>query len=153
MKRFQKLMAVVALVGIAGCGPRESVPGPLPPDPSAVSVIRVTPIAPAEGAPYEVSERVSSIASSAAFSEYGWVAARGRDLEPLYRLDFLDGMRTVAVYWLGANSHPPEFPCYSFCSGWWIGASTATGTLDPTRYTGLTSGLYLPLVSDLRLMD
>ena len=145
---FRKLMAAVALVAIAGCAPK-SVLGPVPPDPSNVSAIRVTPIAPAEGAPYEVTEQAASIASSAAFSKRGWWEARGRALEPLYRLDFLEGTRVVATYWLGTNSHPPEFPCYSICSGWWVGASTASGTFDPTRYRGLTSATYFPLVSDL----
>lgn len=150
MRLSHKLLAVVVLAGIAGCMP-PPVAGPPPPDPAAVSSVRVTPLAPAEGAPYEISERVASNASAAAFSAHGWSAARDRDLQPLYRLDLLDGKRIVAVYWLGTNSHPPRFPCYRLCSGWWIGGSTAAGEFDATRYKGLVSSIYLPLMIDLRL--
>lgn len=150
VKLLQSLMIAAALAGVAGCM-APPVAGPPPPAPDSVSSVRVTPIAPAEGAPYEIPEPVASNASAAAFSEYGWSAAEGRDLQPLYRLDLLDGPRTVAVYWLGANSHPPRFPCYRLCSGWWIGGSTATGEFDATRYKGLVSSIYLPLMIDLRL--
>ena len=144
-------MAAALLAGTAGCMP-PPVAGPALPDSAAVSSIRVTPIGPAEGAPYEVSDGVAAIVSSRALSEHGWSAARGRDLAPLYRLDPMDGSRVVAVYWLGANSHPPRFPCYALCSGWWIGGSTEAGTFDATRYSGLTSGASFPLLDGLRLL-
>jgi hypothetical protein len=89
--------------------------------------------------------------SSYAFSEQGWVASQGRSLEPMYRLAFVNGTKVVAVYWLGANSYPAEFPCYSLCSGWWVSSSAAGGALDRTRYKGLTSSTYLYLLRDLQV--
>lgn len=108
-------------------------------------------MAPATGEPFDVFKAASSIASSSALSEYGWVAAQGRPLEPLYRLDLMDGTETVGVYWLGTNAHPPRFPCYALCSGWWVGGSAASGELDATRYKGLVSSEYYDLLNDLSL--
>ncbi|HAR42260.1 MAG TPA: hypothetical protein DCS07_06465 [Bdellovibrionales bacterium] len=149
MKLSHTLIVVVFLGGFVGCTATTPMLGPSPPHPSEVSSIRVVPITPAEGAPYDISDRVASIVSSYAFSEQGWTPSKGRVLAPLYRLDFIKGPKTVAVYWLGTNSHPPEFPCYSLCSGWWVGSSTAAGALDSTRYKGLTSSTYLYLLRDL----
>jgi hypothetical protein len=149
---YPRIAGVIALVSaIAACVATAPVSGPVPPGPSEVSSIKVVPIPPAEGSARDVSDQAVPILSSAALSPDGWVASEGRALEPLYRLDFIDGTKVVAVYWLGANSHPPRFPCYSLCSGWWIGGSTAAGTLDPARYKGLTSSSYFYLLRYLRV--
>ena len=149
MKRSPWLPILLLAAAIAGCS--REVPGPEPPDPAILSAVRVTRIVPVEDKPYDVLDEAESIASSWALSEYGWVEARGRTLEPIYRLEFVSGTDIVAVYWLGTNAHPPRFPCYAICSGWWIGASTATGELDTTRYKGLTSTHYFHLLGDLRV--
>lgn len=148
MRLSHWLSIVVVVAAVVGCTQR--VPGPLPPDPANLSAVRVTPIAPAEGEPYEVAG-ATSVASIRALSESGWVAAGGRRLAPLYRLDLMDGAQIVAVYWLGTNAHPPQFPCYRLCSGWWIGGSTTAGEFDTTRYKGLTSVHYVYLLADLRV--
>lgn len=144
-------LLITVVVFFGGCTTTPPLLGPTPPQPSDVSSVRVISIAPAQGEPYSISDRVASIVSSYAFSEQGWTPSKGRVLAPLYRLDFLEGAKVVAVYWLGANSHPPEFPCYSLCSGWWVGSSTSAGALDSTRYKGLTSSTYLYLLPDLRV--
>jgi hypothetical protein len=94
---------------------------------------------------------VLSIFESGAFSDRGWIRAVNRNLIPGYRIDFLNGETVTAVYFLGTNSYPPEFPCYWFCSGWWLGAPTNTGQFDRDRYKMLAESVYLRLVRDLEL--
>lgn len=144
------VLTALALFGtLLGCP--ATIPGPTRPLASDVSSIRVIPIAPSRAVPHDVSDRVPSIVSSYAFSEQGWTASQGRVLKPQYRLDFLKGSQIVAVYWLGTNSDPPELPCYTLCTGWWVGASTEAGAFDGRRYKGLPDAVYFPLLRDLRI--
>lgn len=149
--------AIVAMLAISihytGCQRYTTTSGPKRPDMSLVTSVRVTELIPTSHELRTISEhsRVLSIVESGAFSDRGWIAAVNRNLIPRYRLDLLKGETVTAVYFLGTNSYPPEFPCYWFCSGWWLAASTNTGQFDPDRCKLLAEGVYLPLVRALGL--
>ena len=139
------------LLLMLGCAENTTVVGPEPPDASVVSRVQLTRLLPTPGEPQLISDpvTVSSIVGSGAFATWGWVAGSGRELIPQYRLELLGENRVEAIYFLGTNSYPPKFPCYSFCSGWWVGTSQQDGSFDATRYRGLTSVWYFPLVDGL----
>ena len=145
------LMGLV--VAIAACAQLAFVEGPSRPDVAAISSIVITALESDEQKPRAVNDptKVQAILSSPAFSKAGWVRAGGRQLVPLYRIDLRARQGVAAVYWLGTNSHPPEFPCYALCSGWWLAASGPSGDLDHTRYKQLPDSASLLLVRDLGL--
>jgi hypothetical protein len=120
---------------------------------SRVTSVRVIELFPSEREISMVRDptEVSSIVRSGAFVRRPWVAADERELIPLFRVELLHGEQSEAVYFMGINSHPPRFPCYSFCTGWWLGTTTATGEFDTTKYVGLPESVYFPLVDDLRI--
>jgi hypothetical protein len=130
-----------------------SVEGPVAPAAPAITRIAVTTIDEPAAAPAIVTDRdaIAAIASSWAFSQPGWTPAEGRELLPLYRIEFHRDAAPPAVYWLGTNAHPPRFPCYSLCSGWWVAPSLASGGLDASRYKGLADGVAFPLFQRLPL--
>jgi hypothetical protein len=92
---------------------------------------------------------VTAIVNSRAFANASWQAAEGRDLIPQYRIEFLRDGSTEAAYYLGSNSYPPRFPCYSFCSGWWLGSEAPGEVFNQALYLGLPDSVYLPLLRDL----
>lgn len=73
------------------------------------------------------------------FSAYSWKKNQNNPLLPLYKIDLHKEAGKYSTYWLGSYSNPPRFPCYSFCSGWWLAASGEDGNIDRTRYTSLAS--------------
>jgi len=93
-------------------------------------------------------ETLRAIADSYAMSAEDWAESRSERV-PLYRIDVVarDGARST--YWLGANSHPARFPCYAFCSGWWLAPSDDAGALDATRYKGLPDSVEHYFLRDL----
>jgi hypothetical protein len=93
--------------------------------------------------------KVLAIARSCALSEVGWSSSRSRELLPQYRVDLVRREGGPITYWLGTNAHPPRFPCYALCSGWWIASSTASGVIDASRYKGLPDSVYPYLLQDL----
>lgn len=125
--------------------------GPTPPSPTEVLEVRVEalPPKPLEAHVIHDRSRVDSLAQSYAVSSSGWVESGGRELLPQYRIDFIKRSGAQTTYWLGTNSHPPRFPCYSLCSGWWVAPSKAPGAIDPSRYKGLPSSVYFYFLSDL----
>lgn len=92
---------------------------------------------------------VRGIAESAAISSDGWLEDSS-ERQPLYRIAFVLRDGNSIVYWLGANSHPARFPCYSLCSGWWLAASRGH-SMDDTRYKPLAESLYMPFLAKLGL--
>jgi len=92
--------------------------------------------------------KVASIVNVTAYKFYRWRASDLRRV-PVYRVELLEGDTPRAIYYLGANSYPPRFPCYSFCSGWWLGTSQEDGSFDSTRYVGLAETQYVYLLNDL----
>ena len=152
--RVRLLAATLISVQVSLACYAEPASAPSQPDLSHVSAIHVTALVPEFGAPdrreRQITDEstVSSVASGTAFRLSRWLSSR-RQLVPVYRIEFLDGDTTQATYYLGANSYPPRFPCYAFCSGWWLGTAREDGTFDSTRYVGLTSTQYWPLVTDL----
>jgi hypothetical protein len=118
-----------------------------------VTRITVTALDQPVAAPAIVSERnaIAAIASSWAFSQHGWSPAEGRELLPRYRIELEGEGMPPAVYWLGTNSYPPRFPCYSWCTGWWVSPSLPSGELDASRYKGLPDAVALPLFRHLPL--
>lgn len=151
--RFAIMVMLAISIFYTGCPKYTTISGPMRPDTSLVTSVRVTELVPTSLELSTISDhsRVLSIVESGAFSDRGWIAAVNRNLIPGYRLDLLKGETVTAVYFLGTNSYPPEFPCYWFCSGWWLGASTNTGQFDRDRYKPLTESVYLPLVRALEL--
>ena len=115
--------------------------------------VLVTPLANTEHAAQTVTApaMVSQIISSPAFSAGGWVEADSQRVVPLYRIDLRTDTSLVAVYWLGANSHPAQFPCYALCNGWWLASADASGDVDRSRYKPLPESVSLSLLRDLKL--
>ncbi len=152
---MQNLIArsLVFFVFTTSCA-HASIEGPPAPQVENVSRVVVTSIKkPDLHTITDSPEAVSGIVSSWAFAQSGWQPVEGREFLPLYKIEFESAARTRLVYWLGANSHPPRFPCYSFCTGWWVAPSTATGSLDPTRYKGLADAVSFPLFRYLELPE
>lgn len=143
--------ALLCAVLFAALSCHHATIGPSPPSPSSLREVRVEALPPEPASTHVIDDpsKLDSIARSYAVSSEGWVESRGRELLPLYRLDLIarDGAR--ATYWLGTNSHPPRFPCYALCSGWWIAPSSASGTLDASRFKGLPSSVYFSFLSNL----
>jgi hypothetical protein len=127
------------------------IPGPVPPDSVQVREVRVEALPPRPGIQRSISDpdTLGSIARSYAISSRGWVSSRGRELEPLYRIEILEHEGSRTAYWLGANSHPPRFPCYALCSGWWVAPSTEVGTIDASRYKDLPDSVSPDFLTDL----
>lgn len=141
------------LAAIAGCTQLVSVEGPPPPASPTISSVVVTPLETEGKNPKALTDRarVQEILSSYAFSKDGWVRPGARRLVPLYRIDLRSDEDMAFVYWLGANSHPPQFPCYALCTGWWLAASGPSGDLDVTRYKLLPESVSLSLLRDLQV--
>jgi hypothetical protein len=144
---------VALLVTPAACA-HVNLPGPVTPAARAVTRVTVAAVEQPAAAPAIVSDgrAITAIASSWAFSQPGWSPANGRELLPLYRIEFEGEGQRHAVYWLGTNAHPPRFPCYSWCSGWWVAPSLPSGELDASRYKGLADTVAFPLFRHLPLV-
>lgn len=141
------------LVTITGCTQLVSVEGPPPPASPSISSVVVTPLETEGQKPKTLTDRakVQEILSSYAFSKDGWVRPGARRLVPLYRIDLRTDEDVASVYWLGANSHPPEFPCYALCTGWWLAPSRPPGDLDVTRYKLIPESVSLWLLRELEV--
>ncbi len=141
------------LAAIAGCTRLLSVEGPPPPASATISSVVVTPLETEGEKPKALTDRgkLQEILSSYAFSKDGWVRTGARRLVPLYRIDLRTDEGVASVYWLGANSHPPEFPCYALCTGWWLAPSRPSGDLDVTRYKLIPESVSLSLLRDLEV--
>jgi len=139
------------LLGLIAACARVPVAGPVPPAPPTISSVIITSLD-AQHQPARVVDdrgKIRAIVASPAFSREGWVQADPERVAPLYRIDFRTAAGVAAVYWLGARSHPSTFPCYWFCSGWWVATSAATGDVDRSRYKPLPEGISLDLWRDL----
>ena len=93
------------------------------------------------------TERITAILASPAFASPGWRTVDEESFVPLYSIDIAQKDGTSVRYWLGASSHPPRFPCYSLCSGWWVGVLPERGerlrkALTSVVYSGLLSELF-----------
>jgi len=145
-------LCIVLLLAASACS-HVDLAGPAFPAARTITRVTVTALDRPSPAPAIVSDRsaIAVIASSWAFSQHGWSPAEGRELLPLYRIDFEGGAEPPAVYWLGTNSYPPRFPCYSLCSGWWVSPSLPSGELDASRYKGLADAVAFPLFRHLPL--
>jgi hypothetical protein len=140
------------LVAFAACTVG-TVAGPSPPAIPTISSVVVMPLESGEGRSRTISDpaKIHAVLSSYAFSQNGWIRADAWRIVPLYRIDFRTTDRGAAVYWLGSNSHPPAFPCYALCTGWWVAASGPAGDLDRTRYKPLPDAVSPFLLRDLDL--
>lgn len=144
--------ATVLLIALLGCARGAELDGPPAPQADAVSEVLVTSLEEtARQTVVSSAESVAAIANSWAFARHGWSASQGRELVPLYRIEFRGSGGARAVYWLGFNSHPPRFPCYSFCTGVWVSPSIPNGDQDLTRYKGLADTVRSQLFRDLKL--
>jgi hypothetical protein len=136
-----------------GCAHEPTLTSPAPLPASEIQEVRITSMPPAAEFSRTVSDRqkIDSLAASWLFAPTGWLPAGRRELLPLYRIALVGSQARASVFWLGANSHPPRFPCYAICSGWWIAPSAPDGGVDASRYKPLTSAMYFPLHRDLEL--
>ena len=142
--------AALPLIVALGCAHPSALAGPPAPLVGDLAQVEVTSLeAPERSTIISNPSAVAAIATSWAFAEQGWACAEGRELLPLYRIELRGA--TKSVYWLGANSHPPRFPCYRLCTGWWVAPSTEAGELDTTLYKGLPRSVYFRLLQDLEL--
>jgi hypothetical protein len=140
-----------ALTLLAGCAvaPAAKAPATLPP--GSVWAVRVTPLPPDPGEVASVVDpgEVRAIAASEAFAAHGWAATGGAPLSPRYRIDLLGDDGARASFWLGTGAQPPRFPCYAFCTGWWIAPAGPTREIDATAYKGLPESVTRPLLEAL----
>ena len=136
---------------LSGCVIHDALPTDPPPAADEITEIRVTSIPPADAMSRTIREpdKIRSIAGSRPVSANGWLQARGRELLPLYRIDFVGKNGGLATWWLGTNNYPARFPCYATCSGWWLSPSGADGRIDATRYRGMTSATYFHFLGEL----
>jgi hypothetical protein len=137
-----------------GCAHDAPLQGPPAPLPDEIRAVRVTGKGSARGAFREITEsnRVAAIVATPAFSQTGWVAARGRSLLPLYKIDLIRHDGGEITYWIGTNSHPGRFPCYGLCSGWWVAPSSPPeGGIDASLFRELSSSIYIPLTANLEI--
>jgi hypothetical protein len=126
------------------------VAGPQPPSADAVTEVRVERLLASKTVGIiKDPARVRAIATTAAISATGWSEAGAIDLQPLYRLDLIVRDGNQVTYWIGANSHPPRFPCFSFCSGWWVASSSAPGVMNASSRKRLPESVYVPFLRDL----
>ena len=139
-------------IAVLGCSGAD-VPGPPKLVSSRVDAVRVAKLIPVDKVLRTVTDpaTVKSVAQSWALSDVTWQATEGRELIPQYRIEFLHRDTVEAVYYLGTNSYPPEFPCYSICSGWWLGSEGERHQFDDARYLGLPDSVYLYLLRDLQI--
>jgi len=108
--RRSNIAAVVAILA-GGCSPAW-VKGPSPPLIRSVSSIAFTELDSAKAAEINNAAQIEAILKSWAFSP-DWIAEDTRRI-PVYRIDLHTDAGTW-TYWLGTNSNPPRFPCYSLC--------------------------------------
>lgn len=143
---------VFLLLIVPACS-RVALPGPVSPATRPIARITVTALERPNPSSATVTDprAIDAIRSSWAFSQHGWSPAEGRELLPLYRIEFHEDAAPPAVYWLGANAHPPRFPCYSACTGTWVSPSLPSGGIDTSRYKGLADGVAFPLFRHLPL--
>lgn len=145
-------MGIVLLLALPACT-YVVVSGPVSPATRPITRVTVTALDRPAAPPAMVTEprAIAAIKSSWAFAQTGWRPAEGRELLPLYRVELHEDAGPPAVYWLGANSHPPRFPCYSACTGFWVSPSLPSGGIDASRYKGLADGVAFPLFQHLPL--
>ncbi len=152
MRTVTKLILNVNLAAsvLIGCSTETYLEGPTPSHADDVRSIEVLPLIFQDKAPISIvdEESVRAVLSSSAFASSGWELVNDKLFEPLYSIEFVQDDGPTIKYWLGTNSYPPRFPCYSFCSGWWVGAMSPQG--ERIR-KGLTSSVYLYLLRDLGL--
>jgi hypothetical protein len=123
--RLCALLVIVAL-GDTACTSRRVVVVPRAPVAARIHTVRVTPVANLEEHKRLIQdrERITTIVSSWAVSTEGWRARLAIPIMPIYSIELLGTKGNEATYWIGKNSKPPVFPCYIFCTGWWIATST-----------------------------
>jgi hypothetical protein len=151
-KRIHCLSGLVLLAAlfVASCV-QPSVLGPAPPVAGSIVEIRVTDLksTPSKVRSIDDRQKIASLINSYAVGPNGWIESGRRELPATYRVDFINQGGLQATYWLGLNGDLGIFPCYAICSGWWIAPSSAAGTIDSSRYKGLTSTMSLYLFNDL----
>src|SRR5262245_64283200 len=141
---------LAALALVAGCAAPQA-PAPATRPPPGVWAVRVTSLAPDSEGPASIidPELVESVAASPAFAASGWSANSGAPLAPRFRIDLLGDDGAHASYWVGSGAQPPRFPCYAFCSGWWIAPSGSTREIDSGVYKALDESVSAPLFEAL----
>jgi len=142
---------VAALAILAGCAAPPATQAPATGPPPGVWAVRVTPLAADPDGVASIVDpgEVEEIAASEAFGRHGWVATGGAPLAPRYRIDLLGDDGARASYWVGSGPQPPRFPCYAFCTGWWIAPASATKEIDRGLYKGLPESVSGPLFEAL----
>jgi hypothetical protein len=148
-QRRARIVFLCIAIALHGCS-YTWVDGPSRPLIRSVSSVSVTDLESSKTKEITDPVQIESALASWAFSPE-WMSEDTFRI-PVYRVDLHAGGET-STYWLGTNSNPPRFPCYSLCSGWWIAPSTASGDIHPSLYKGLTSAVYLYLFDALDIAD
>ena len=142
----------VLLIALVACVGGPGIEGPPAPQAAVVTEVRVTATEdPSRAEVVRDAESIAAIARSWAFASSGWWPSEGRELVPHYRIEFRGSSGARAIYWMGYNSDPPRFPCYSLCTGVWVAPSLASGDPDVSRYKGLADTVSFSLFRHLKL--
>jgi len=144
-------IALMLVATVCGCAAGQKIDGQVPPDSREVTHIVVLNLESADSEPNVIKEdeAIRRILESWAFNPLEWEIYGGDHLPPTYKIQFFGGSTILATYWIGAYSSLRRFPCYSFCSGWWIAGSDADQRIIDTVYKGLGEGVYFSLFDEL----
>ena len=135
-----KAMHLLLVMFLAGCARTEPVRGPSIEAESQIVKIAVEPLHPNDGSPIVLTEEKAINSVLNLFSSDGW-DKNDRELVPHYRVRLVTQAGNSFTYWIGTFSDPPRFPCFWFCSGFWLASSTPEGQIDRSIYKTLaTSG-------------
>lgn len=144
------VFAVCLSVGILlpACGPKY-VEGPGIGRGVRIVKIMVEDLHAKDSAAHVITDRETIDDVGGLFSTSDWQKP-DRRLVPSHRIQLFAESGESWTYWLGTFSDPPQFPCYWFCSGFWLAASDRDSQLDRSLYKPLATSGDMITVSRLR---
>jgi hypothetical protein len=140
---FRVLLAIVGslLSGVLlpACGPRY-IEGPGIGRETRVVKIVVEDLDSKDRSAVAITDRGRIAQVEDLFSTSEWEKA-DRRLLPSHRVQVFSESGESWTYWVGTFSDPPQFPCYWFCSGFWLAGSDRNAKIDGSTHKVLaTSG-------------
>src|SRR5437763_8672933 len=124
--RATRLLLVMLL---ASCARTERIKGPTISTQLPIAQIAIEPLHTKDGSPVVLTEEKTIKTALTLFSSDGCQKS-DRELVPRYRVQLITQAGNSFTYWIGTFSDPPRFPCYWFCSGFWLASSTPDGQID-----------------------
>lgn len=148
MYRIKLVIVLLLCFIVSGCVHVEYIDGPSIGTATEVAQISVEVVA-KDAAVRIISEPKDIDKVLWLFSEKSWEMNTGHSLSPAYMINLQNKAGESSIYWLGAYAELGLFPCYSFCSGWWLAASNKNGEIDESKYKNLASSHAMFLVASL----